>query len=226
MAACVPGFALAAVVGEAVWLAVVGEADSVTVGLAVAFEPPPPQPVSRSRLTPTATVTRTIMGSWHQASTTRNRDQGPDRRSSGRSAIVGGVAEPSDGGRRVFRVLLGAFLVAHGLVHVAMWAPRYDPEKAPFDASRSWLIGDRRTFAKILAFSAAAALVVAGLSLWVGAGWWRPTAVVGLGVSTLLLLVYFNRWYLFILAVNVVLIVGIGWMDWPSRSAVGALLGS
>lgn len=118
----------------------------------------------------------------------------------------------------MLRVLLIGFFIAHGLVHVAIWAPKYDPEKAPFDASHSWLIGDRRTLAQVLAFSAAAILVVAGIGLWAHGGWWAPTAVVGLSVSTALLLLYFNRWYVFILAVNVALIVGIAWMDWPSDS--------
>lgn len=113
------------------------------------------------------------------------------------------------------RVVLIAFLIAHGLVHVAIWAPGYDPEKASFDPARSWLIGDRRPFARVLAFSATAVLVVAGISLWADAGWWRPIAVVGLVVSTVLLLLFFYRWYVFILAVNIALIVGIGWLDWP-----------
>jgi hypothetical protein len=41
-------------------------------------------------------------------------------------------------------------------------------------------------------------------------------------VSTALLLFYFNPWYLFILAVNIALIVGVAWMDWPSKTTVGA----
>lgn len=113
------------------------------------------------------------------------------------------------------RALLIAFLIAHGLVHVAIWAPRFDPKKSPFDPSHSWLLGDRRTFAQVLAFATAAILVLAGIGLWIDTGWWRPVGVVGLGISTLLLLVYFNPWYLFILAVNVALIVGIWWLDWP-----------
>jgi uncharacterized membrane protein YphA (DoxX/SURF4 family) len=122
----------------------------------------------------------------------------------------------------LLRVLLGVFFIAHGLVHVAIWAPKYDPAKVPFDASRSWLLGDQRPLARVLAFAAAAILVVAGIALLAQGGWWRPTALVGLGVSTALLLVYFNRWYLFILAVNIALIGGIVWLDWPARSTVGA----
>ncbi|HEY5984985.1 MAG TPA: hypothetical protein VIV12_01190, partial [Streptosporangiaceae bacterium] len=117
---------------------------------------------------------------------------------------------------------LECVFIAHGLVHVAVWAPKYDPEKLPFDASHSWLLGDQRPLARVLAFFAAAILIVAGIALLAQGGWWRPTVVVGLSVSAALLVLYFNRWYLFILAVNLALIVGIAWMDWPSTSTVGA----
>jgi hypothetical protein len=70
----------------------------------------------------------------------------------------------------MLRVVLIVFLIAHGLVHVAIWAPKYDPAKAPFDAAHSWLIGDQRALAKVLAFAAAAILVLAGVALWADAG--------------------------------------------------------
>ena len=117
----------------------------------------------------------------------------------------------------LLRVLLGVFFIAHGLVHVAIWAPKYDPAKGSFDASHSWLLGDQRPLARVLAFAAAAILTVAGIALLAQGGWWRPTAIVGLSVSTALLLLYFTPWYLFILAVNIALIVGITWMDWPAK---------
>jgi hypothetical protein len=41
-------------------------------------------------------------------------------------------------------------------------------------------------------------------------------------VPSALLLFYFNAWYLFILAVNTALIVGVAFMDWPSKSTLGA----
>jgi hypothetical protein len=44
----------------------------------------------------------------------------------------------------------------------------------------------------------------------------------GLSESTALLLLYFNSWSLFILAVNIALIVGIVWMDWLAKTSVGA----
>jgi hypothetical protein len=41
-------------------------------------------------------------------------------------------------------------------------------------------------------------------------------------VSTVLLLLYFTPWYLFILAINIALIVGIAFMDWTAKTTVGA----
>jgi hypothetical protein len=90
-----------------------------------------------------------------------------------------------------------------------------------WDASHSWLIGDQRPLARALAFAAAALLMLAGVALWTY-GRRRPTAVVGLGVSTVLLLLYFTPWYLIILPVFIALIVGIAFMDWPAKTTVGA----
>jgi hypothetical protein len=72
-----------------------------------------------------------------------------------------------------------------------------------------------------LALVAAAFLCVAGIGLWAQAEWWRPVAVIGLAVSLALMVLYFNPWYLFIEAVNAGLIVGILWLDWPSKSMIG-----
>jgi hypothetical protein len=62
---------------------------------------------------------------------------------------------------------------------------------------------------------------VAGIGLWAHAEWWRPVADIGLAVSFALMVLYFNPWYLFIEAVNAGLIVGILWLNWPSKSMVG-----
>ncbi|HXF35926.1 MAG TPA: hypothetical protein VNO17_01945 [Actinomycetota bacterium] len=121
----------------------------------------------------------------------------------------------------MWRFLFIPFLVAHGGVHVAMWAtPK--AKDAPFDPSHSWLLGDRRGVAIVVALVAAALLVGAGVGLWAHAEWWRPVAVAGLAVSFGLMVLFFHPWFLFIQAVNAALIVGLVWLDWPSRSMVGA----
>lgn len=121
----------------------------------------------------------------------------------------------------MWRFLIIAFLIAHGGVHVAIWATPA-PAEAAFDVGNSWLLGGQRTLAMVLALAAAVLLAAAGAGLWAHADWWRPIAVTGLAVSFGLMLVYFHPWFLFIQAVNAALIVAIAFLDWPSRAMVGA----
>lgn len=45
----------------------------------------------------------------------------------------------------MWRSLFIAFLVAHGLVHLAIWLmPKPADDKAPFDPDHSWLVGDQK----------------------------------------------------------------------------------
>jgi hypothetical protein len=123
----------------------------------------------------------------------------------------------------MWRFLFIAFLIAHGGVHVAIWAtPKPKDQKVPFDASHSWLFGSQRPLALVLALAAAALLVAASIGLWAHAEWWRTAAVVGLAASFGLMVLYFHPWFLFIEAVNAALIVGILWFEWPSKAMVGA----
>jgi hypothetical protein len=123
----------------------------------------------------------------------------------------------------VWRFLFIGFLIAHGLVHLAIWLmPKPPHDKAPFDPAHSWLIGDRKAVAVALAVVAATLLVLGGVSLWARADLWRVAAVSGLGVSFGLMVVYFNPWYLLIQGVNLALIIGIVWLTWPSKAMVGA----
>jgi hypothetical protein len=123
----------------------------------------------------------------------------------------------------MWRFLFIGFLIAHGLVHLTIWLmPKPADGKTSFDVNHSWLLGNQKTAAAVLAIAAAMLLVGGGLGLWVHADWWRAVAVVGLAVSFGLMVLYFNPWYLFIESVNAGLIVGIAWLTWPTHSMVGA----
>ena len=123
----------------------------------------------------------------------------------------------------MWRFLFIAFLIAHGLVHLAIWLmPKPPDQKAPFDPDHSWLFGDQKAVAVVLAVAAAALLVAGGFGLWAHADWWRALAAVGLATSFGLMVVYFNPWYLFIEGVNAALIVGMVWLTWPTKTMVGA----
>jgi lysylphosphatidylglycerol synthetase-like protein (DUF2156 family) len=123
----------------------------------------------------------------------------------------------------VWRFLFIAFLIAHGLVHLVIWLmPKPPDQQAPFDPDHSWLFGEQKAVAVVLAVAAAALLVAGGLGLWADAGWWRSVAAIGLAASFGLMVVYFNPWYLFIEGVNAALIVGMVWLTWPTKTMVGA----
>jgi hypothetical protein len=48
----------------------------------------------------------------------------------------------------MWRLLFIGFLIAHGLVHLAIWLmPKPPDQKAPFDPGHSWLLGDQKTVA-------------------------------------------------------------------------------
>jgi hypothetical protein len=110
----------------------------------------------------------------------------------------------------MIRILIGGLLIAHGLVHVAVWATPKRPD-APFDASDSWLLGSTRGPSVVLAVVAAVVLVAGGVALFADAAVWQPLTIVGLAVSLLLDVLYFNLWFGFITVVNAVLLMALTW---------------
>jgi hypothetical protein len=121
------------------------------------------------------------------------------------------------------RIAIGGFLVAHGLVHIAVWAvPKPADGSAPFDASRSWLIGSSKGLAAALAIVAALILVSGGLALFTQAGVWRPLTMTGLAASLFLDVLYFNPWLIFIAVVNAAFLAALALAHWPSANTVGA----
>jgi hypothetical protein len=95
----------------------------------------------------------------------------------------------------VIRILLGAFIVAHGLLTAFIWAspPKAD---APFRATHSWLLGEARPLAMVAALVAAAGFVLAGVGLLADQAWWAFTGVGAAAVALLLMVVFFNPWLL------------------------------
>jgi hypothetical protein len=93
----------------------------------------------------------------------------------------------------MLRVLLGLFVVAHGLVTFGIWAAPVT-EKAPFNPSHSWLLGDARMLPIVLAVVAAAAFVAAGGGFLAQQDWWAAAAVAAGAVAVALMALYFNPW--------------------------------
>jgi hypothetical protein len=132
------------------------------------------------------------------------------------------------------KLLIAAFLIAHGAIHAAYLGPR-PPATAggppwPFELSRSWLLtpagfDSELTHVLGLALAAAtlggfalAALAVLGV-LPIGA--WFPTLFLGTVASTTLLGLFFHPF----LVLGLVVDLGLLWLalvaDWTPESLVG-----
>jgi hypothetical protein len=101
----------------------------------------------------------------------------------------------------MIRVLLGTFIVAHGLLTAFIWVT---PTKAdaPFRATRSWLVGDARPLALTIALVAAAGFVLAGVGLIGQQAWWAVTGIGAGAVALLLMGLFFNPWLLAGIAIS------------------------
>lgn len=102
-------------------------------------------------------------------------------------------------------ILAGLFLVAHGLVHLAVWVAPPPPD-VPFDSRRSWLLGDVRSLVRTLAIAACAVFVLAGVLVIAAADVGATLALVGAAISLALVLLTFNRWFVFAVAINAAII--------------------
>jgi hypothetical protein len=90
----------------------------------------------------------------------------------------------------MIRVLLGVFIVAHGLLTAFIWA---SPPRAtdPFRATHSWLLGDARPLAVVVALVAAIGFVLAGVGVIADQAWWAFT---GVSAGTVALLWVASTW--------------------------------
>jgi hypothetical protein len=96
----------------------------------------------------------------------------------------------------------GLFLIAHGLVHLGVWLPA-PREDAPFDPGHSWLLGDARSQARALAWTAFLVLAAGGGLVLAGAGLGATLAVTGAAISLALVVLTFHPWLLGAAAIDV-----------------------
>jgi hypothetical protein len=79
-------------------------------------------------------------------------------------------------------ILLGALIVANGLLTASIWSAA--TADAPFPATRSWLLDNARPLAVGVALAAAAGFVLAGVGFIADRAWW---AVIGVGAGAVAL---------------------------------------
>ncbi|MFC8513275.1 hypothetical protein [Streptomyces sp. NPDC057257] len=112
-------------------------------------------------------------------------------------------------------LLVGVFLVVHGLLHPGVWtAPQQQPggAPAPFAPGHSWLLtsagvaaAPARAAALALAWYTALVYAVAGGGVMAGSGWWPTAALLAASSALVLKVVWFDPW----LSVGVLLDVGV-----------------
>lgn len=120
--------------------------------------------------------------------------------------------------------LVALFLVAHGLVHLAVWLPHPEPDPAkpaPFAPDHSGVLtmasvapATAHRLAVVLAVGAAATFVAAGGAVAIGADWAVPMAVIACVLGLTLKLVYFNPWLLIGIALDL-LVLAAALAQWP-----------
>jgi hypothetical protein len=114
------------------------------------------------------------------------------------------------------RWILGLFLIAHGLVHLAIWlAP--STKNAPFDVHHSPLFGDVGILATLLGVAAGTVFVISGIGYLTGQAWWAVTAVIGAGMSTGLMLLTFTPWWIIGIAINMIIAL-LSWREISGRT--------
>ncbi|MDQ3662096.1 MAG: hypothetical protein M3454_13780 [Actinomycetota bacterium] len=120
------------------------------------------------------------------------------------------------------RLLLAGFLIAHGLIHAAIYAIPKDPDKpAPFDPSHSWAfaavhVAERpaRTFGVRVPWLTALLFAGAGIALLVHSSVWVSIAVCAAAIGLLLKGLFFHPW----LILGVLIDIGVVWAataGWP-----------
>jgi hypothetical protein len=127
-------------------------------------------------------------------------------------------------------LLLGVFLIAHGLVHILYRVPAPE-ENWPFDLGHSWLLtrlglGERvlRRLGTVLWIAALVGFVLGGLGVF-GAPllkhMWRTITAVSSVVSCLLIGLFWHRSFVFALLINAAIFVALVWAQWPSVATIG-----
>lgn len=119
----------------------------------------------------------------------------------------------------LLKVLLAAFVFAHGAIHLSYLAPR-PPATAqgptwPFTIERSWILspigvgsGVTRAVGLVLGLAILVAFTLAAASVLgvTPAALWLPAVVVGAGSSIAMLLLFFHPWLVLGLLIDVALL--------------------
>lgn len=120
--------------------------------------------------------------------------------------------------------LIVAFLLVHGLLHLAVWLPKPAPQPdkpPPFQPDHSALLTEAHVqqptvhrLAIGLAVTAAVLYGIAGLAVAIGSDWAIPLAVLAGTVGLTIKLVFFHPWLSVGIALDVLVLTS-ALVEWP-----------
>lgn len=121
--------------------------------------------------------------------------------------------------------LLGLFFIAHGLIHGSYLTKTIDDPNYPFDFSKGWLYhlmgsGAAVPIGMTLSVITLCAFCVAGLGVFGTPGLAaiiRPTVAIGSLSSLLLLVLFWHKWLILGIVINLVLLYGAFMLKWSFR---------
>jgi len=142
----------------------------------------------------------------------------------------------------LWRFLIAALLIAHGLIH---WGLAAAPPPAPGGpntpywpsiwraaSSDTWPVAaiglDNaavRALGGVLWIAATIGFVLAGLGVLGVPGlheWWRGLTVASVAVSLPLFILFWHPWLIVGAALDVAILVSLLWANWPATDVVGA----
>jgi hypothetical protein len=130
----------------------------------------------------------------------------------------------------LLRLVTGAFLILHGLIHLGAVAPRPGASReglwAFFTTDSRLLRGqgpqEMRPVGIALFVLATVGFVLAGLVELIGLGAWRVLAAASALDSLLLLILYWHRLLEVGVLLNVAILVALLWARWPPAELVGS----
>lgn len=123
--------------------------------------------------------------------------------------------------RRAMNILIGLFLIAHGLIHASYLTPKPNDPNYPFSFTKSWLaniLGSASVpVGTTLALLVVGCFALAGLGI-LGVpgldGSWKLFTSMGAVLSSLLLILFWHPWLVLGLVINAVLLYGIYQLKW------------
>jgi hypothetical protein len=133
----------------------------------------------------------------------------------------------------MWRVALGGFAVAHGLIHASFLSPQPRTEPGapawPFHLDRSWLLsrlGLTSRAVRVVGVGLVVAVLLGftltGASLLLGLAWWRTAAVASAAASLIQLALFFHPWLSLGLAINTAIIAALVLAGWPPVDLIGS----